>query len=275
MKNMQKVKAVMILIFLIACIIWTSRVTPLNTQPVYHTEMKFYGHRGYKGEYPENTIVAFEKAIDAGFDGIVFDIFETKSGDIMVFHDTTTDRMCEISDSIYNVSLENRDQYPIVKGKNIDRYGTLRIPTFEETAAVMKEKKGEMYIHLKEMDNFTDKAISHMSEILHKYDLADSSVFFCSKVDSVKRVEEKGLNTAINMSPKSRKTALEHAEECIENDIRTLIIFHPESVTQEAVDKCHENNIRVGVYWVKDSEEVTLLRSMGIDFIFSNHALFQ
>ena len=35
--------------------------------------MKVFGHRGFSGEYPENTMLAFEKANEAGCDGIELD----------------------------------------------------------------------------------------------------------------------------------------------------------------------------------------------------------
>ena len=35
---------------------------------------KVIAHRGFSGEYPENTLLAFRKAIEAGCDGIELDV---------------------------------------------------------------------------------------------------------------------------------------------------------------------------------------------------------
>ena len=35
---------------------------------------KNIAHRGYSGNYPENTMLAFQKALEAGVDGIEFDV---------------------------------------------------------------------------------------------------------------------------------------------------------------------------------------------------------
>ena len=32
--------------------------------------MKVFGHRGFSGEYPENTMLAFQKAVEAGCEGV-------------------------------------------------------------------------------------------------------------------------------------------------------------------------------------------------------------
>ena len=31
---------------------------------------KIFAHRGFSGKYPENTMLAFEKAVEIGVDGI-------------------------------------------------------------------------------------------------------------------------------------------------------------------------------------------------------------
>ena len=36
--------------------------------------MKVWAHRGYSGRYPENTMLAFKKAAEAGCDGIELDV---------------------------------------------------------------------------------------------------------------------------------------------------------------------------------------------------------
>ena len=49
-------------------------------------------HRGFSGQYPENTILAFEKALDLGVDLIEFDLYGSKDNVPVVLHDRTLDR---------------------------------------------------------------------------------------------------------------------------------------------------------------------------------------
>lgn len=42
--------------------------------------MKNFAHRGFSGKYPENTMLAFKKALEAGADGIELDVQMTKDG---------------------------------------------------------------------------------------------------------------------------------------------------------------------------------------------------
>lgn len=49
-------------------------------------------HRGFSGIYPENTMLAFEKAIEAGCDGIELDVQLTKDGIPVIMHDEKVNR---------------------------------------------------------------------------------------------------------------------------------------------------------------------------------------
>ena len=49
--------------------------------------MKVLGHRGYSGEYPENTMLAFQKAFETGCDGVELDVQLSKDGIPVIMHD--------------------------------------------------------------------------------------------------------------------------------------------------------------------------------------------
>jgi glycerophosphoryl diester phosphodiesterase len=52
------------------------------------------GHRGYSGKYPENTLLAFKKAIEGGADGLEFDVRATKDSKLVVVHDDDLKHLC-------------------------------------------------------------------------------------------------------------------------------------------------------------------------------------
>jgi len=186
--------------------------------------------------------------------------------------------MCEISDSIYNVSLNNRENYPIVTGKNIEQYDSLLIPTFEETVAAMKNRNAErIFINLKGLDAITDQGIAQIDEILRKYDMVDKSLIFCGRISLLKKFEEKGLHIGrlyVGKGDPGSTKAMKSLEECIEADVKTFIVFYPNKVNQEIVNKCRDNGIEIGVYKVKKKKEAVRLNKLGVDFIFSDYLLF-
>ena len=46
-----------------------------------------FAHRGYSEKYPENSMIAFEKALEAGADGIELDVHLSKDQEVVVIHD--------------------------------------------------------------------------------------------------------------------------------------------------------------------------------------------
>ena len=51
-----------------------------------------YAHRGFSAEYPENTMIAFKKALEAGCEGIELDVQLTRDNEVVIIHDETIDR---------------------------------------------------------------------------------------------------------------------------------------------------------------------------------------
>lgn len=52
--------------------------------------VEIVGHRAFKARYPENTLLAFEKAYAAGADVIETDLQMTSDGMVVVNHDSDT-----------------------------------------------------------------------------------------------------------------------------------------------------------------------------------------
>lgn len=49
-------------------------------------------HRGFSSRFPENTLTAFDKAVEVGADIIEFDVCESQDGELVILHDTRLDR---------------------------------------------------------------------------------------------------------------------------------------------------------------------------------------
>jgi glycerophosphoryl diester phosphodiesterase len=75
-------------------------------------------HRGASVEQPENTIAAFEAAIDAGADAVEFDVRMTADGHAVVLHDPDVSR--------------TTDGTGLVPDMTLDEIRRLGVPTLEE-----------------------------------------------------------------------------------------------------------------------------------------------
>ncbi|MEJ2749393.1 MAG: glycerophosphodiester phosphodiesterase [Anaerolineae bacterium] len=62
-------------------------------------------HRGFRGQYPENTMLSFQKAAELGVDGLEMDIHATRDGVLVVSHDATVDRVTNGTGRIKGMTL--------------------------------------------------------------------------------------------------------------------------------------------------------------------------
>ena len=62
-------------------------------------------HRGASGNYPENTLFAFRKALEIGVDEIELDLRMTKDGHLVIMHDATVDRTTDGTGEIAGLTL--------------------------------------------------------------------------------------------------------------------------------------------------------------------------
>ena len=67
-------------------------------------------HRGFRGQYPENTMLSFQKAAELGVDGLEMDIHSTKDGVLVVSHDAIVERMTNGSGPIKEMTLAELQQ---------------------------------------------------------------------------------------------------------------------------------------------------------------------
>ena len=97
---------------------------------------KNFAHRGYSGKYPENTLLAFEKAIEAGVDGIELDVQLTRDGELVVIHDETVDRTTDGNGRVADHTLSELQSLD-ASYRYTGQYGVNRIPTLDEYFALV------------------------------------------------------------------------------------------------------------------------------------------
>ena len=104
--------------------------------------VKIWAHRGCSQRYPENTLLAFEKAMEIqGLEGIELDIQLTKDGHMVVIHDERVDRTTEGIGYVKDFRLKELKKLHIYAGENAAQ----EIPTIEEAIDLLmpRLKQGE------------------------------------------------------------------------------------------------------------------------------------
>lgn len=121
----------------------TKKIRPKDTvsiksiSAVNINEITLTAHRGLSAIEPENTLPAFKAACEAKYNYVEFDIEPTSDGKWIVMHDDDLRRTTNGHGKITERTLAEVSALKIDNGANIENYIDLRVPTFEETMALL------------------------------------------------------------------------------------------------------------------------------------------
>ena len=96
------------------------------------------GHRGWPAKYPENTLVSFAAAIDAGVDQIETDVRCTADGALVLIHDALVDRTTNGTGRIEEMTLEAARALDAGAWKD-PSFAGCKIPTWEEFLTLIEQ----------------------------------------------------------------------------------------------------------------------------------------
>jgi glycerophosphoryl diester phosphodiesterase len=132
-------------------------------------------HRGGRGLWPENTLYAFERAVELGVDVLEMDIHTTADGVPVVMHDDTVDRTTNGSRPIQALTLEELKsldagyRWSADDGQTFPYRGQgISVPTVEEVFAALPETP--MNIEIKQTE---PSMVALFCQLIRDYHLAD------------------------------------------------------------------------------------------------------
>lgn len=137
-------------------------------------------HRGYCAQFPENTLPAFEAAMDLGVDGVEMDIRFSADQVPMVIHDATLLRTCGAEGKVSDLTLEQLKElsahYPAKFGRRFAD-GSVKIPTLEELLQLRARKRPDLLLGV-ELKETSHAYVDAVVTMLDRYGVLDFCCFF-------------------------------------------------------------------------------------------------
>ncbi|WP_336129537.1 glycerophosphodiester phosphodiesterase [Mesoflavibacter sp. CH_XMU1422-2] len=217
------------------------------------------GHRGAKGYISENTLPSIKKALELGVDGIEIDVHLCASGELVVFHDFTLDRMTNGTGELGKQTL---NQLQLLK---ID--GQYKIPTLIEVLDLINgscllniELKGE-------------KTAQPTVNLLHKYFAKGNWSYNTILISSFQRKELEAIYAIDNKMPLGVLTkASVNASIRFAKTVKAVAI-HPNFalLSKNNVKEAQNEGFKVNAWTVNDYESIERIKSYGVDAIISDY----
>ena len=227
-------------------------------------------HRGYKKKYPENTLAAFQAAMDAGVPMIELDVTLSRDRKIIVIHDATLERTTNGHGPVHDYTLEELKQLDAGSWFHSD-FADQRLPELGEVLELVDGRvitNIEIKSHAYEPHHPPDAIEKQVTELVKKKSQQDSiliSSFDSNILEQISLMEAPPQIALISKSPLERNTV----EMC--KHFNTFS-WHPaqQIVTPRQVRKLHVAGIRVFPYKVDTPEDCARMIGLKVDGVITD-----
>ena len=211
--------------------------------------MRCIAHRGFAGVNPENTVPAVRRAVEAGADAIEVDVRRCRSGELVVVHDATVDRVTDGSGAVADL--------PLSELASLDVLGTGRgVPTLQAVVDAVPAGVG-LNVELKE----TGLAGDLLSVVGDRDDVLVSSF----DTQALREVADRS-ECPLALLCAERAGAIETAESL------DCAAVHPHHgfCDDPFVAAAHDAGLTVNAWTVRDTATAARLRESGVDGLIAD-----
>jgi glycerophosphoryl diester phosphodiesterase len=227
-----------------------------------------FAHRGSSAYAPENTLAAFQLAVDQHADGIELDTKLTADGQVVVMHDDTVDRTTDGTGRVNLLTLAELKRLD-AGSKFSPKFTSEKIPCLEEVFEIFG-RKIFINIELKNYSSPTDELPEKVAALVKKYKLEESVLL--SSFNLIALIRARKL---LSKTPLGFITIYSLADITIRTRLvrfGPLLALHPnfEDVSPYLIQAAHQAKCRIYPYTVNQPEMIKKLIKAGVDGIFTD-----
>jgi glycerophosphoryl diester phosphodiesterase len=258
------------------------------------------GHRGCRGLMPENTIPAMKQALLLGVNTLEMDVHFSQDKKALISHDPYVSSKIALKPDGSEIKPEEEKNYILYKMNydEIRRFdvGSKFYPEFPQQKKIKTYKPllaelidsvetfvTEHHLPLPQY-NIETKSTPEGDDVLHpapeEFVKLMMQVIFSKHIENrviIQSFDPRTLEIIHRDYPAIRTSWLTANPNSCEDNLKTLTftptIYSPYfmTVNEETVKLCHSKNILVVPWTVNSTEEITRLKSLGVDGIISDY----
>jgi glycerophosphoryl diester phosphodiesterase len=260
------------------------------------TKFDIEGHRGWRGLYPENTIIGFIEAVKLGVNTLEMDVVVSKDGKLVVSHDPVMNTdICSSPDGkpvsagirIYNLTYDEIKQFDCGSRGNPKFPEQKKIAAFKPLLSDIIDSV-ESYIRENKLPsvqyNIETKSTPDGDDVEHPkpavfskllYDLLKQKNVLAKSI--IQSFDPRTLQEIKKIDPTVKLALLVFNTDSFEGNIARLG-FKPDFyspnfilVNKKLVAKCHDQNIRIIPWTVNDEKKMRKMKSLDLDGIITDY----
>jgi len=237
---------------------------------------RLYAHRGASAERPENTMPAFERAVEIGVDALEMDVHLTRDDQLIVAHDDTAARMSGAQVAWADLDLADARRldagwgFVAANGTRPFAGKAIAVPTFEQVLDAFPAMRINVDIK-------GDRAVEIMLDLIRRKRADDRVTLASFQLRTLVRVRRRGYGgeTALSQGevatllglPAMLWRQLPFTGTAAQVPVRAGRIHFDR---RAFIAKCHSIGLRVDFWTIDDRDEAARLLELGADGIMTN-----
>lgn len=216
------------------------------------------GHRGAMGHETENSLASVQKALDLSVDMIEIDVFKIKSGEIVVFHDQTVDRLTN--------GPGNIEEYYIFDLKKLILDGGHKIPMLQD---VLKLIDNKVVLNIELKGAGTADKVNHIIQYYIKNNGWSPENFIISSFNWEELRMMRKLNDSVAIAILTEDNPLEAL--AIGKELNAVAINpYFENLDTDVVMKIKQAGFKIYTWTVNEPDDIAAMKKIGVDGIITN-----
>lgn len=249
-------------------------------------KFEIHGHRGARGNYPENSISAFDYAMNINIDVLEIDLNMTKDKNIIIYHDKNINtELCKNGPSlpIKDLTLSEIKKYTCGEIQNPSfkeqHTSSEKIPTFIELLENINKSNYPNKNTIKfNVEIKTDKILDTNSEviefadslinILNKYNIKHRTII--QSFDERALIAVKNIDPTIKISLLIEEPNINMIELAKKNNVDIISPYYS-LLNKELVEKIHNNGFKVLPWNINSTKVFQEMIDINVDGIISDY----
>ncbi len=225
-------------------------------------------HRGFSGAAPENTMAAFNKAIDAGAEMIEIDVHLTSDGKVVVIHDDSLERTTNGSGRVADYTFHELQKFDAGSWFSNDFRGE-KIPSLSQVLTLSKEcilvnieiKKG--FLGTYSMNDLADRALAEVES----KSMLDEVLFSSFETAALHRIMEKNKRAKIALL---LKKPWKNSDEALSGNY-SILNCGKDTLTEQGIISAKQSGFRLNVWTVNEEKDMDWFINMNVEGIITNY----
>lgn len=213
--------------------------------------MRCIAHRGFAGVYPENTIRAVEAAVEAGAGAVEVDVRRCGTGELVVIHDRTVDRVSDATGTVTDLSLDELQSLQVLHSHE-------GIPTLDSVYETVPAEIA-INVELKERSIAGDAL-----DIAERYD--NSTLVSSFEEDALREARAAGATSLAYLVARNTGGQIDRARRLATDAIHPRV----ELCSPTFVEAAHDAELAVNAWTVVSREAASTLARAGVDGLIAD-----